>query len=459
MRSTPRSMMPSRIRRRAIICVLTSAALVFTACGDDDAASGDTDAPDAPAETAADTPADTPADTAASDGTTAPADTGAPDATAGEATGEPIKVMTEAPVDSQVAPYPNIQGASEVYEQWINDRGGIAGRPLEVIFCDDRADAAEAANCARTAAEEGVVANVGSFTIDASRAIPILEEAQIPWFGACCPIVAQENTSAISFPMGCVACFPPAAAIKMVEDECQEIVQVYGDLPVADVFAGLFANGYTSTGNDPSGLKVVKIPLEPGDYSAQAAEIGEADCVFGNISEINWPSLITALSGLGASPRLYGPQGNLNAVIAEQFPAETEGAFVFNVYPSITADVWAEYEQALVDYDADPELDWNSLAGLGTWAAFTAFKQIAEAVEGDITNVSFLEQANKTDALDTGGMVGVMNFTEEWDGGGGQFPRIFNRTIFVDEIKGGVLTPVDGVAYDMTNPFDGLPAD
>ena len=338
-------------------------------CGDDDdAASGDSGAPssDAPADDTA-APAETaaPDDTAAPDGTTAPADTGAPDATAPGATGEPIKVMTEAPVDSQVAPYPNIQGASEVYEQWINDRGGIAGRPLEVIFCDDRADAAEAANCARTAAEEGVVANVGSFTIDASRAIPILEEAQIPWFGACCPIVAQENTSKISFPMGCVACFPPAAAIKMVEDECQEIVQVYGDLPVADVFAGLFANGYTSTGNDPSGLKVVKIPLEPGDYSAQAADIGEADCVFGNISEINWPSLITALSGLGASPRLYGPQGNLNAVIAEQFPAETEGAFVFNVYPSITAEVWNEYEQALVGLrrQSRPRLEQPGRAG------------------------------------------------------------------------------------------------
>ncbi|MGH9135404.1 MAG: hypothetical protein ACRDZZ_15800, partial [Ilumatobacteraceae bacterium] len=120
--------------------MLASAALVFTACGDDDAASGDTGAPSS----------DAPADTATPDDTTAPADTGAPDDSGGEATGEPIKVMTEAPVDSQVAPYPNIQGAAEIYEQWINDRGGIAGRPLDVIFCDDRADAAEAANCART---------------------------------------------------------------------------------------------------------------------------------------------------------------------------------------------------------------------------------------------------------------------------------------------------------------------
>ncbi|MGH2477159.1 MAG: hypothetical protein ACRDIL_18020, partial [Candidatus Limnocylindrales bacterium] len=315
-----------------------------------------------------------------------------------------------------------------------------------------------AANCARTAAEEGVVANVGSFTIDASRAIPILEESQIAWFGACCPIVAQENTSKISFPMGCVACFTPAAAIQMVKDGCENLVQVYGDLPVADVFAGLFANGYKSTGGDPSGLKVVRIPLEPGDYSAQAAQVGDADCLFGNISQINWPSLITALNGVGASPNLYGPQGNLDEVIVEQFPAETEGATILNVYPSINADVWAEYREALVTYEA-PDLNWNSLAGLGTWAALTAFTQIVEGIEGDITNVSFLEAANATSALDTGGMVGVLDFTTEWDGGGGEFPRIFNRTIFVDKVVNGEVVPVDGEPLDMTKPFDGLAAD
>ena len=56
-------------------------------------------------------------------------------------------------------------------------------------------------------------------------------------------------------------------------------------------------------------------------------------------------------------------------------------------------------------------------------------------------------------------MVGVIDFTEEWDGGGGEFPRIFNRTIFFDVIKDGKLTPLDDVAYDMTDPFDGKPAD
>jgi hypothetical protein len=370
--------------------------------------------------------------------------------------GDPIKVMSEAPVDSQLASYPNIAEAAKVYEQWINAKGGIAGRPLQVITCDDRADAAEAANCARKAGEEGVVANVGSFSIDASRAIPILEDSQIAWFGACCTLVAQESTSKISFPMGCLLCFPPAVAIKMIDDGCTNVVEAYGDLPAADLFSVLFANGYKSKGVDPTGLKVVKIPLAPGDYSAQAAQMTEADCLFGSVTDLQWPSLITALNGVGASPRLYGLQGNLNSKIVEQFPKETEGAVVVNTYPNLEGDQWSDYRDALETYNA-PDLDWNSLAGLGTWAAFTAFTQIAESIDGEIDNTSFLEAANKADAVDTDGMVGDLDFTKEWTGLGGQFPRTFNFTVFFDEVKDGELKPIDGESSDVTNPLEGKP--
>ena len=35
--------------------------------------------------------------------------------------------MTIAPVNTNLPPYPNIPAAAEVYEQYINDAGGIAG--------------------------------------------------------------------------------------------------------------------------------------------------------------------------------------------------------------------------------------------------------------------------------------------------------------------------------------------
>jgi ABC-type branched-subunit amino acid transport system substrate-binding protein len=369
--------------------------------------------------------------------------------------GTPIKVLTEAPVNSPIASYPNIPGAAKVYEQWINAHGGIAGHPLQVITCDDRGNAAEAANCARTAAAEGVVANVGSFSLDASRAIPILQQKKIAWFGACCTLVAGETSSPISFPMGCLICFPTAAAVKMADDGCKNIVEAYPNGPGAPVLAGAFANGYKSKGLDPTKLMVVYLPVTPGDFSAQAAKMMNADCVWGGFSGVFWGPLITALDGVGVHPRLYGIQGNLDSKIAAQFPKETEGAIVVGSYPDIGAPVWAAYRAALKTYHA-PDLDWNSSAGLGEWAAYSAFSKIAESIHGKITNASFLAAANKASALNLGGMVGgTLDFTKTWTGFAGQLPRLFNRTVFFDVIKGGKLTPTDIKPLDMTNPLDG----
>ena len=199
------------------------------------------------------------------------------------------------------------------------------------------------------------------------------------------------------------------------------------------------------------------MPLTPGDYSAQMAQVGDADCVFGQIAQVNWPPILTALEGLGATPRLYGPQGNLDETIVAQFPEATEGATVIGVYPNLTSPVWDDFRASIETYDADPELNYNSLAGLGTWTAFTAFAQIVEGMEGEINNATFLEAASNTTSLDTGGMVAVVDFTTEYDGGGGDINRIFNRSVFYDIVTDGVLVPLDGVAYDMTNAYDGNP--
>ena len=136
--------------------------------------------------------------------------------------------------------------------------------------------------------------------------------------------------------MGFVGGFTTAAALKMIDDGCKVVVDTYGDLPVADVFHTGFINGYKSRGLDPAKFDhYVKIPLAVGDYTSQAAQMAsfKPDCLFGNIGEANWPPLITALDSVGASPRLYGPQGNLDGKVAQQYPEETNGGFVMNVVP------------------------------------------------------------------------------------------------------------------------------
>src|SRR5689334_8349235 len=50
-------------------------------------------------------------------------------------TGAPIKAMTVASVNTQGPPFPQILETAKVYEKWINDNGGIAGHPLQVVTC------------------------------------------------------------------------------------------------------------------------------------------------------------------------------------------------------------------------------------------------------------------------------------------------------------------------------------
>ena len=54
-------------------------------------------------------------------------------------------------------------------------------------------------------------------------------------------------------------------------------------------------------------------------------------------------------------------------------------------------------------------------------------------------------------------MIGTLDLTKPYTGFGGDFPRIFNRTVFFDVIKDGKLAALDDKAYDMTGPIDGKP--
>jgi hypothetical protein len=366
--------------------------------------------------------------------------------------------MTVAPVNTNLPPYPNIPAAAQIYEKYINDKGGINGHPLQVITCDDKGDPNEAGNCARKAVDQKVVAIVGSFVFDASRIIPVLEQGHTAWFGECCPLVNQEFTSAISFPLGSL--LPGQGAgigWKMAQDGCKNPVDVVLDIPAGDVALPALKNAYKVGGGDPSKFKVVKISAVPGDYSAQVAQATSGtDCIAGGMSDSNWAAWLPAMTAAGAHQRLYGLQGNLDGKIAEKFPDLTQNGVVSNSYPNIEGSMWADYRASLVKYHA-PDLDWNSLAGLGTWTAYTAFTNIVKGMSGDINNQTFLDAANKTTKVQTAGMIPEVDLTTPYKGYGGGLPRIFNRTVFFDVIKDGKLSALDNKAYDMTGPIDGQP--
>jgi len=189
---------------------------------------------------------------------------------------------------------------------------------------------------------------------------------------------------------------------------------------------------------------VVILPPTAQDYSAEVAQATTgADCVIGIISETPYITWNTAWTQSGTDARQYGPQGNLNEISAAGNEEATDGDVIAGMYPDISTEPWAEYRVALEEggYDTT-ELDYNSLGGMGTWAAFVAFTQIAETIDGDITAESFFEAASNTSKLDLNGMVPVLDFTKEWSDGLDGYQRLFNRSVVFSTLENGKVVPL-----------------
>ncbi len=423
---------------RTLLATLLAMAMFIAACGsDDESASTDDDATDTTEASSDDTTEETTGESTESE---------AP-------TGEPIKLMTVTTLNAAGPTYQNIANTAEAYEQYINARGGIAGRPIEVTVCDEQFDPAVATTCARQAVEENMVSIVGSFTYFAESIVPVISESSITWFGACCPITPSELTSPYSFNIGNQPMYAVGAVKRAVDDGCESINAVIID--GAQIFIPPMENAIAALGK--SFGNTIILPPTAQDYSAEVAQATtDADCVISIISETPFITWNTAWAQSGTDAQQYGPQGNLNDVSAQGSEEATNGNIIVGMYPDISTEPWAEYRVALDEAGLDTtELDYNSLGGMGTWAAFTAFAQIAETIDGEITAESFYEAANTTSSLDLNGMVPVLDFTQEWTDGLEGYNRLFNRSVVYSTLDNGKVVPLDGGFEDVGSLANG----
>src|ERR1700742_79755 len=376
-----------------------------------------------------------------------------------EAKGEPIVTMTYTDVNTEGPQYKNIEETERVYQEWINSHGGIAGRPLEAKFCDAHGTPTAAAACAREAVADHAVAVVGNFTFTGDAVVPILEKGNTALFGNCCAISPLELTSKISFPMGNQPLYGVGLVKRAVADGCKHMVGVI--IEGAEAFEPLMENAAKAEGTKIE--KFINLPGTAQDYSAQVAEAtsGGTDCLVMIVSETPYIAWMPAFAQSGSEARMYGPQGNFNENAVKGFDEVVEGDIDAGMYPDISTEAWSEYREALEKFEADSAQDYNSLGGMGTWAAYEGFKQVAETMKGEVNNETFLKAA-ETAKINLPGMLPPENFAENWGKTGGPegFERINNRCVVFSEFKEGKLVPASTEFEDVseiaggTKPMD-----
>jgi ABC-type branched-subunit amino acid transport system substrate-binding protein len=416
------------------IFALLACALVFAACGGSDSSSS-------------------------SEATTSEESTSGGGGGEEEATGEPIVTWTYTDVNTEGPQYKNIEETERVYQEWINTHGGIAGRPLDAHFCDAHGTPTGVAACGREAVAGGAVAVVGNFTFTGDAIIPILEKGNTAQWGNCCAIAPTELTSKISFPMGNQPLYGVGLVKRAVADGCKHIVGVI--IEGAEAFEPLMENAAKAEGTKIE--KFINLPGTAQDYSPQVAEAtsGDTDCLVMIVSETPYIAWMPAFAQSGSEARMYGPQGNFNENAVKGFEEVVEGDIDAGMYPDISTEAWAEYREALDKFEADSAQDYNSLGGLGTWAAYEGFKQVVETMSGKIDNETFLKAA-ETAEIDLPGMVPPLNMAENWGKTGGPegFERLVNRCVVFSEFKEGKLVPASTEFEDVseiaggTKPID-----
>lgn len=415
--------MKVRCQRLRIAALLIAPALLFAACGDDDSESAAT----------------TGAGTTGGAATTAGADT-----TAAAASGEPVNVMVmgsfTGPFDTSFA-----FDTAEAAAQAINDAGGVQGRPLTILTCDDKFDPNATLDCARQAADADAVAIISGLVLAgdyldfaAQEGIPV-----IPAVG----FQSAEFQNDISFPITAGGAGLATAAIAEVLAQGVTVISLVYDESsgVAKPAAEAAAAGLAEQGINVA--NVIPMPLDIADASSilAAAEAGGAEGVALLVQGSQAAKFITAADQAGSTLIIGSYDLSLEPATIETLGPAADGVLMASSFRPLTDTSNPGVEQFFDEMAAyDPTItvdDWSIPGvGLGTYAA-THLVGEAAAAAATVDAAGVLAALAELTDFDIGIMAPI-DFSAPNTTFIPTFTRVFNTSYFFSEIQDTELVPL-----------------
>jgi branched-chain amino acid transport system substrate-binding protein len=309
------------------------------------------------------------------------------------ATGEPVKIGFV--LDGRTPSFDNSSAAdvSEAMVQYFNAyRGGIGGRPIELVTCESMADPGKSADCANELIQEDVVLTVMTSLATLTEVWRPLNEAGVPTFIFSTTdrevLEDTKSTFAVGSPNSVLIELPISVAKKA---KAKKVVGVIVDVPAAtaiyeDRGEELFADANLD-------FELVKIPLGQPDLTPQMADIADQDDVAVHIVGTDTMA-IAALNGLEAS----GFEGAISCIgcdadsVRKAIGSRLEGIAVSASGESVggdTADL--DLYHAILDEYAPSVENRDDTVPLYTYGVWAAMREGLEDLEGDITSDTIVD--------------------------------------------------------------------
>lgn len=385
-----------------------------------------------------------------------------PGATGGSGDDGPITVMTWAPEDTKTSNKPGMPAFAEAYARWVNGQGGINGRPLNVLTCNDRNDTVTAARCARRAVEEGAVAVVGSYSQYADSFMPALEGAGIPYIGGY-GITNNEFTSPLSYPVNGGQPTLLAGLGRTLADTCGPVTLIRPDTIAGDQLPPLLNSGLKAGRHERAGDQ--RAAEDATSYDGQAgqalevatAKTGERGCVVPALGDrtntfmdsfrrarADYPEVRTA-TVLGSVD-----QSTIDASGGASGPYE--GSYVTGWYPAASDSRWDPMKKVIKEEAfGDNRIDPADAGVQTTWIAYTVFKQVVESLgDGEISADTVSEELDSGLKVTTGGLTPTLRWTFQAELAAVGFPRLVNANVTLQVVEDGRLVAARKGFTDVT---------
>lgn len=382
--------------------------------------------------------------------------------TTGGSGDDPITVMTWAPQDTGATNKPGMPALAQAYARWINDQGGLDGRRLNVLTCNDHNDSVAAAKCARLAVKENAVAVVGSYSQHADSFFPVLEGAGIPYIGGY-GITNTEFTSPLSYPVNGGQPALLAGLGSTLARTCGPVALVRPDTIAGDQLPVLLDSGLTSGGHEraqdqraaedateydgQSQRALERTTTDPDDRGCVVPVLGDRTGTFMDSfrrARAEHPDVRTA-TVLGSVD-----QTTINASGGPSGPYE--GAYVTGWYPSVSDPAWNGMKKVIKEEAfGDNDIDAADAGVQTTYIAYTVLAEVVESLgDGEVSADTVRRALDGGLKVGTGGLTPSLQWTFADKLASVGFPRLVNAEVTLQVVREGRLVSAREGAVDTT---------
>ena len=377
-----------------------------------------------------------------------------PVAVAGEApAAESVKVGMYMPIAGNPTgvTYPVARIAAEATVKYLNK---TTDRTWELVFCDPKEDPNVAAECARTFAEEGVVATVGGLSTQGNKINEVLEAEGIASVGNF-PINSSDFFSSISFPLdgGSVIAYA-GSVFQLAKQGAKRLFVARLDVGAAAVIVNIIRAAAESAGMEFVGS--VTIPTAAPDMApyVSAAQDANADSIVMVLALTDATKYLQGAHDVGAKFMFGSGPGDARSGLwvgsAQAAPLPP---------PRVLAKTpeGKEYLKAMKRYakgleGPSPDRYFKQFM-YSAWNAIKAVEQVIEFLgpDAEVTAASVLEGFRTIPELDLGVMPPFK------PGGPGPvkiFPRIANTYEYLIRNKNGSLVLTQKEPIDVAAKVD-----